>query len=407
MDTEPKKPKKKYLVVKRNDFNELSPEGMTLQQLRFIIIYLAMINPNDEATRLVRFSLNEFQAIMDMGRLNIKQLSDSVDSLLSKVTGITTKTGGVLRFQYFKKCLIDRDDCGEWYIEFDAHDEALPIFFNLKAKYFKYQLWNGLRLKSTNQLRFYEILKQYQWCGFRVMSVANLRKLLGINENEYSKFHDLKRYVIDVCQKALSEHTDISFTYEPYGKKGRGGKVSELRFTISANKKHQDPLTLDKFIEIETGSVVEVASEGYMNGFDKILADDTNTVYTADLTEAEHLLNFETFWEAYPEHKKSGILLAKNEWGKLPKSQVLFNEIMDGLKAAKKSNKWTTSGGIYVHEPCNWLRQERWRDNHEDVVKTSKNKPNKTKLQNYESRGWDYEKMAQLNEQYLNRKLAE
>ena len=47
------------------------------------------------------------------------------------------------------------------FYEIDAHDRALPLMFDFKNKYFKYELWNALRLKSPNQVRMYEILKQW------------------------------------------------------------------------------------------------------------------------------------------------------------------------------------------------------------------------------------------------------
>lgn len=397
---------KGYIVSKRNDLNELSPRGMSLQQLRFIVIYLGMINPKDENTRLVRFSLAEFQAIMEMGRLNIKQLKDSVDDLLSKVTGTITETGGILRFQYFKRCLIDTDDNGEWYIEIDANDDALPLFFDLKSNYFKYQLWNGLRLKSINQLRFYEILKQYQWRGVHVFSVKNLKNLLGIDENEYTKFYDFKRCVLDVCQKALSENTDICFKYEPHGKKGRGGKILELKFNITKNTKFQDPLALEKFTDIQFKNTIENISDkkSREDNLPKLPGYREESDRDTLLTETEHAANFELFWEAYPENKRAGILLAKEEWGKLPRTKILFKEIMEGLEKAKKSNKWTTDRGIYIHEPANWIKQERWRDNYDDSTKIQKGRNNK---KSYEGRKWDYNELARLEGEYLDKKLAE
>ena len=104
------------------------------------------------------------------------------NSLLSKVVNVPTERGGYTGFQLFKRCRVDIDDNAEWYIEIDAHDEALPLMFEFKDKYFSYQLWNALRLKSPNQLRMYEILKQYEKIGMRILSIEELRNLLGIDK---------------------------------------------------------------------------------------------------------------------------------------------------------------------------------------------------------------------------------
>ena len=243
--------KKNYLVTKRNNLNEIRPVGMGLQELRFFSIYLSKINPKDEKTRVVRFFLSDFQEIMELGRLNMAHLKNAVDALLTKVVSIPDENGtGMIRFQIFKECKISEHPEEGWYIEIDAHDRALPLMFGFKSHYFKYELWNALRLKSVNQLRMYEVLKQYEKAGCRILSVKDLKALLGLEPEEYPRFNNFKDRVLDSCQEALAKHTDISFTYEPYGKKGRGGKVLQLKFTITKNKDFKDPLLLEKFINL-------------------------------------------------------------------------------------------------------------------------------------------------------------
>lgn len=241
--------KDNYLVKKRNVLNEIRANSMTLQELRFFSIYLSKINPIDTKTRVVRFSVADFQSIMELGRINIDYLKQVTNNLLCKVVNMPNERGGYTGFQLFKECVVDIDDNAEWYIEIDAHDKALPLMFEFKERYFSYQLWNALRLKSSNQLRMYEILKQYEKVGTRILSIEELRSLLGIDKNEYPRFGNFKNRVLDACQKALAESTDIKFTYEPCGKRGQGGKILFLKFTIQKNDDYVDQLTLDRFIE--------------------------------------------------------------------------------------------------------------------------------------------------------------
>jgi hypothetical protein len=123
--------------------------------------------------------------------------------------------------------------------------------FDFKNKYFSYQLWNALRLKSANHLRMYEILKQYETIGTRILSVEELKTLLWIGGEEYPRFGDFRNYVLDSCKQALERDTDICFTYEPYGKKGKGGKILSLQFTITKNENFADQIMLDGFIALE------------------------------------------------------------------------------------------------------------------------------------------------------------
>ena len=248
----------KHIVKKRNVLNEIHSSAMTLTEMRFFSIYLSKIHKDKpEETRVVRFPLEDFRVIMDLSsRLNIKHLQKATDGLLCKVVSLPIESeGGRYRgytaFQLFKECTVSQDDNGEWFVEIDAHDKALPFMFGYKNRYFTYKIDNMLRLKSSNQFKMYELLKQYEGIGWRVFKVEELKNLLGISKDEYDgRWNNFKKYVIDACQKALVEHTDIKFAYASYGKKGPGGKILQLKFTIEKNEKYSDPLSLEEFIDI-------------------------------------------------------------------------------------------------------------------------------------------------------------
>ena len=241
------------IVEKRNVLNELRSNSMTVQELRFFSIYLSKINPWDISTRTVRFPISDFQRIMGFGKLNIGQLRESTDSLLSKIIHVPDERGGYTAFTLFKRCRVSRDDNDEWFVEINASDDALPLMFDFKNRYFKYALWNALRLKSPNQIRMYEILKQYETLGKREITIVELRELIGIDKKEYSGrtgWSDFKKYVLDSCQQALKENTDICYTYER-GKTGKGGKWLTIIFHITKNADYKDPLALDEFINLQ------------------------------------------------------------------------------------------------------------------------------------------------------------
>ena len=240
------------IVEKRNILNAVRSNSMTLQELRFFSIYLSKINPWDKSTRVVRFPLDDFRRIMGLGAgENIAHFRYTIRHILQQVVEVPNEKGtGYSAFQLFKRAKVEKNENDEWYVEFDAHDEALPLMFDFKNRYFKYELWNALRLKSPNQVRMYEILKQYEGLGKRELTVTELRELLGIGKKEYSGrtgWSDFKKKVLDSCQQALKETTDICYTYER-GKVGKGGKWLSIIFHIEKNEDYVDQLTLDEFI---------------------------------------------------------------------------------------------------------------------------------------------------------------
>lgn len=104
---------KENYLVKKNILNEIRLNDMTLQELRFFSIYLSKINTYDINTRIVRFSLSDFQAIMELGRINLDYMKAVTNSLLSKIVNVPTEHGGYTAFQPFKRCKIDIDDNAE------------------------------------------------------------------------------------------------------------------------------------------------------------------------------------------------------------------------------------------------------------------------------------------------------
>ena len=406
--------KKTSTIAKSNRLNELRPNELKLQELRFFNIYLSKINPMDENSRLVRFSVADFQAIMELGsRVKIEHIRKTTEGLLRKIVTIWDEnTGGYSQFQIFKKCKVNQDDFGQWFVEIDVHDDALPLMFNLKSHYFRYELWNTLSLKSHNQLRIYEILKQYEKIGYRIIQIGELREMLGIGKEEYPRYNNFKLKVIEPCQKALAEKTDISFTYEVHKRDGRGGKISELKFIITKNPNYRNPINLEKFIGLTNDYENAPKAEGAKAPKTKIdtskatmkIDTSSGTVNLINLTEEEHMGNFDKFWMAYPAHKQSGKRLAMLEWLGLPCSHELFAEIMAGLERAKNSQKWADEDGKFVHEPANWLKQERWKDNYRAVAKV-KDKVNKNRFLNYKGRVWDYDELARKESELLNKKI--
>ena len=238
------------LVEKRNILNEVRRTSMTLQELRFFSIYLAKINARDINTKRVRFKLSDFQKIMEFNQINIVQLKKSTNSLLSKVVNVPDGKDGYTGFTLFKRCKVFKENF-DWYIEIEASDDALPLMFDFKSHYFTYELWNALQLKSANQIRMYELLKQYEYIGKREISVLELRELLGIASNEYPRWERFRTKVLDSCQKALAENTDICFTYEKGKSGGRGGKWLTIIFHIKKNENYADCLSLKDFIDLQ------------------------------------------------------------------------------------------------------------------------------------------------------------
>ena len=249
--------KKHYLVEKQNMLNEVQSCEMTLQEMRFFCIYLCRINARNPETRVVRFSIPDFQRIMELAEPNLENLKKTAGNLLKHLVIIPREDGKYKierMITLFKYCEVGIDaETHEGYVEINAHDDAMPLLFEYKTRYFAYEIWNALRLKSTNQIRMYEILKQHEFNQTRnhkpfIVKVDELKELLGLKKNEYQRYDNFKARILEGCRKALARYTDIQFSYRPAGPLGQGGKVYALEFTIVKNLEYEEPLSFEDLI---------------------------------------------------------------------------------------------------------------------------------------------------------------
>lgn len=239
--------KSNYLVTKSNVLNEMRHKDMTLQEMRLFTVYLSRIDKEKISTRHVKFPLNEFKELMNLNpTTSITYIRSVTAHLLSHVVTEPKGTKGSYRqYQIFKTCDVDVDTGT---VCMDAHDDVLPLMFEYKNRFFRYKLWNTLHLTSTNQIRMYELLKQYENTEQKslTISLVDLKEKLDIDPEDYSRWDNFKARIIVPCQKALKEKTDICFEYSPI----KSGKATvALKFTIKKNEDYDHQLSLDDYID--------------------------------------------------------------------------------------------------------------------------------------------------------------
>lgn len=248
-------------VIKYNPVNEMRAE-MTQSEHLFFLIYLSLIDKNrQEATRAVRFLVDDFVKIMQYtGVISIPYLKKSTDRLLQRIVSVPIPgQKGWDSFQLFKRCrVIKEKDSGKWVIIIDAHDNALPYLFHYKKLFFSYNIQNVLGLRSLTHIRMYELLKQYSNTKnqYRDWNIEDLKKDLWIS-GAYERFGDFRQEVIIPCQKALEENTDLRFEWEIIERKGKGGRVTRLRFNFYRNKPKYQQMHLAMYQNDDGKAIVD------------------------------------------------------------------------------------------------------------------------------------------------------
>jgi len=215
-----------FNVTKSNALVEANYR-LTLTQQRIVLLMASMIEPEDEDFKTYRIYVKDLMDVLDITRPNLyAQMIGMVRELMRIVLTIRLSDGKYLNTHWIQS---QEYEIGGGYSDITFDSKLKPFLLHLKSRFTTYKLENVMRLKSVYSIRVYELLKQYQTIGKRIIAVEDLRKMLGIGQDEYERYNDFKRYVLTVAHREINEKTDIRFEFREI-KLGR--KVNEIEFII-------------------------------------------------------------------------------------------------------------------------------------------------------------------------------
>jgi plasmid replication initiation protein len=215
-------------VYQSNKLIEASYSFTVLEQ-KLIRLLASMITKDDVNLKEYQFSATDLSKTLNVHKRNIYRELDSVtDKLMARF--IKMKSDETNEFDKFHLIKTAKLRNGILTLKID---EDMKDFYLKLNWYTKYQLKNIMQFKSTYSFRLYELLKQYEGIGSRLITIENLRVGLDIEKEQYPKYSNLKQKVINVAQNEINSKTDIAFDFEEI-KTGR--KVISIRFYIKTNK---------------------------------------------------------------------------------------------------------------------------------------------------------------------------
>ena len=233
----------KKTVKKSNLLNEVRNANASLVEYRLFCVYLAHLKMNSD-DNVVKFRLADYAKICGLDRPRRTDLEAQANNIVGVTATLDRPDGGFSVYNLFSEFRLFREN-EEWMVSLECNPKIAPMIREQQGKFLRYKLYNTIYLKSYNQQRIYELLKQYQKLGVRIIDLKDLRDFLSIGANEYPLWAIFARDVLKVAQKALKESTDICFDYEPIKK---GKKVAQVKFLIYKNESFIDQLNIDDFM---------------------------------------------------------------------------------------------------------------------------------------------------------------
>ena len=130
------------------------------------------------------------------------------------------------------------------YVDVKIQEKMRPFLLYVKKKYdplttryTSYDMRNTQKLKPY-AIRIYELLKQFEYKGFRTIGVQDLKDMFLITD-EYPRFSTFNQSVIIPSITAINKYTDLYVNPKRIEKIKRGRKVESLRFSIESKTKQQ------------------------------------------------------------------------------------------------------------------------------------------------------------------------
>lgn len=234
------------LVIKANNIIE-SIMDMSKNEYKLTLFLISKINRNDKEFTTQSIIVKEFADLIGCTHNIHEYMKNIAESILAQKIKIVYGAKNMLNINWFSHTTYEAN---KGILEFVFNNNLAPFLLNIDMAYTKYFLDNIRFMKSKHSIKIYELLKQYEKLGSRVIELEELRIFLGIDVNEYKLYADLKKKTILKAQQDFKEYADIIFTFEEI-KEVR--KVSAIKFIIKKNKNNKngtDHLIFENHINI-------------------------------------------------------------------------------------------------------------------------------------------------------------
>ena len=272
----------KYPVVK-NDALVYAQYNATQTGMKIIYLAASKIKKSDEALGVFKFNVKDFCNALDISTSGkYDKLKKSCERLIQSYVKINTGRGWKLHPWFNTIEYIE----GEGILLVQFHESLAPYLLFVKENiYTKLSLETLLQFKSQYSMRVYElcrqIIKEYKTSGFKEFTVEELRRFFGIEQDEYSKYNDFKRYVLEQAKREINEKSDLDFMYE---EEKQARKVVKITFYVDKKQ----------VIQVDSDTIIDELDRQRQQSREEIAQEIEDIYYSKYKTKLDinNLLNY-------------------------------------------------------------------------------------------------------------------
>ncbi|MGG6447728.1 replication initiation protein [Pseudobacillus badius] len=241
-----------------NQSNELinARQDLSINERRIVYALVSLVQPDDKDFKMYSLPIKELANLIGVSEKSFyERVEKAVDGLQSKMFVIETydSTKGqviVNKINWIQQATYLK---GEGIVRIKLSDALADYLVNLKT-YTKYQLFNVLQFKSEYSWRIYELLKERQPWGKRIIKVNELRRLLNIADDKLTLMKNFRNVVLDKAKNEINAKTDIHFEYDVHKRKGR--KIESFIFYIHRNESNIDKYLTEEAVDYDVKTLL-------------------------------------------------------------------------------------------------------------------------------------------------------
>lgn len=243
MQSEPQKglfmsSSKEIQIIKKDNRLIEAKYKLSIHQQRILYTLLDIIHTTDEDFKHYKINIADIARKFELetSQYLYSQMQEAMSDLVTKkITfneGEDTIVMAWLSYARYRK--------GQGSVEISFHKDLKPYLLQLKSHFTQYQLSAVAQFKSAYSIRFYELLKMYEYLGkggqfYREFTIQELRDYMQMEKGIYENFKDFRIRVIEPSLKEITNFSDLKIVQVDYLKTGRA--VSDVR--ITAEPKNQ------------------------------------------------------------------------------------------------------------------------------------------------------------------------
>jgi hypothetical protein len=233
------------LVILRNPVAK-AKFGLSVVQTKILFEVITFFKNNPEK-KLMRFYVRDYLQSLGYETHNIKAYTDEIEAMtqlhLQIPEGENKRGINYLAVNLFAGARFRIDERGFGYVDIEVSEMLKPYFLEIaQGDFFYYHIVNTRVLKSTHSIKLYLLLKSYKRFKTLEISLTELRTILEIPTDEYPRYTDFKKRILERAKQELQEKNDIFFTYSEVRSRPNNSKseVMKIQFFIHDNPDRPD-----------------------------------------------------------------------------------------------------------------------------------------------------------------------